>query len=325
MSSSESQPQDMVIDEQQAAAPVPAPTKKASVPRKRKAAAQDEEAPAKEKKPRAPRKPSATDKAPKLKRTLDRPKKTADKTTAKEAENGKVAKKRRVKAEVAADAEESAEPVAKAPRKPRILTKPTDVPKRPFNQYSRFVRAHKDEFQKNNPDLDMVQVNKYFAGKWRTMTEEQKLPYRDEYLIACEEYKRTLEAMDPKKVRNMRAYQRQRRQQRRANLPKQPVSAYIEWVRSLKKGVELPAQITFVEQGKLQGSLWKALPVDQKQVYLDRYQQERDSYKAQMKAHKDKVKSDRETRRQEREQKKQARAAKAAEQQQQQSEVLASA
>jgi len=43
--------------------------------------------------------------------------------------------------------------------------------------------------------LGIVQVNKHLADKWRTMTEEQKQPYRDKYLADVEECRRTLAEM----------------------------------------------------------------------------------------------------------------------------------
>jgi len=61
-----------------------------------------------------------------------------------------------------------------------------------------FLSARRADFEKENPDMEKVDINSAMAAEWRSLTDEQKKPYIDEAAIdrakfeqLSEEYRKT--------------------------------------------------------------------------------------------------------------------------------------
>lgn len=65
-----------------------------------------------------------------------------------------------------------------APRRKKKITRDPNLPKKPLSAFMLFMQEHRPTIRASNPGANVGVVSKVAGEMWKTMTDEQKLPYQ---------------------------------------------------------------------------------------------------------------------------------------------------
>ncbi|XP_044253829.1 transcription factor A, mitochondrial [Tribolium madens] len=168
-----------------------------------------------------------------------------------------------------------------------------DKPKRPLTPYLKFVRDHRQDILKENPNLKMTQVTSQCATHWKTADPSLKAKYQNEFKIEMEEYARRYlqytesltdeqrEALKEynQEVKKSRVKREKRKMLRENDKPKRPVGAYLLYLMDQVK----TQNKTIPELMKELKGEWAELPNEKKSKYVEAAEKAKKQYDQELK------------------------------------------
>ncbi|XP_054823545.1 high mobility group B protein 6 [Prosopis cineraria] len=184
--------------------------------------------------------------------------------------------------------------------------------KRPSPPYILWSKDQWAEIKKANPEAEFKDISNMLGAKWKTVSEEEKQPYEEKYLIEKEAYLRviTKEKRESEAMKLLEEEQKQKtamelleqymqfkqetekeskksRKEKDPLKPKHPVSAFILYTNDRRAAI-LADNKSILEVSKIVGDEWKNLTEDQKRPYEEIAKKNREKYIQDMEAYKQK-------------------------------------
>ncbi|KAI9209548.1 high mobility group box domain-containing protein [Polychytrium aggregatum] len=178
------------------------------------------------------------------------------------------------------------------PASKHARTKDPNRPARPMTSYLMFCEDIRDQVREQNPSFGPHDVAKTIGQLWKTMADEERMPYttryeaaKAKYDAAIEEYHqnqapKSLQPIEPVKPGPPEA-KAKRRYNRNPNIPPRPLTSFIIFSNEVRERLrhERP-NLKPHEIVKTIGVLWRGLSDQERQPYLDQYELKMRTYKA---------------------------------------------
>ncbi|RIA80745.1 hypothetical protein C1645_838142 [Glomus cerebriforme] len=180
---------------------------------------------------------------------------------------------------------------------PPVIPVIPEEPKKPLPAYSIFYRDFFHEKHKTNPEFKVPEIAKLAGAQWTNLPVEKKNLYRDQYIQKREEfvasYDKWLYSLTPtqiaqenkrRKLEASKGGKKKIKLLKDPNLPKKPKTPYIHFVieRIDKSDIKGPGRI------KELAFEWKQLNSEDKEQYIQAYQQDKNKYENAMKEYREK-------------------------------------
>ncbi|XP_004607685.1 transcription factor A, mitochondrial isoform X2 [Sorex araneus] len=178
---------------------------------------------------------------------------------------------------------------------PRWFSSTTGYPKKPMTSYVRFSKEQLPLFKAQNPDAKNSELIRKIAQLWRELPDSDKKVYEDAYRAEWEAYKeeinRIQKQLTPSQIVSLEKEILQKRMKKKALLkkreltllgkPKRPRSAYNIFIAERFQDAKESSS-----QNKLKSvnENWKNLSSSQKQVYIQRAEDDKVRYYNEIKA-----------------------------------------
>ncbi|XP_055976751.1 transcription factor A, mitochondrial [Sorex fumeus] len=178
---------------------------------------------------------------------------------------------------------------------PRWLSAAASYPKKPMTSYVRFSKEQLPLFKAQHPDAKNSELIKKIAQLWRELPDSEKKVYEDAYRAEWEAYKEELsriqKQLTPSQIVSLEKEILQKRLKKKALLkkreltllgkPKRPRSAYnIFMAERFQETKDSSSQ----NKLKAVNENWKNLSSSQKQVYIQRAEDDKVRYYNEIKA-----------------------------------------
>lgn len=145
----------------------------------------------------------------------------------------------------------------KSKKKNKVNKDGIPAPKRATTAYIHFTQWYREELKRSGREVPKIgEFGKECAGKWNSMSDEQKEPFLDSAARDRERYKREMSIYKPA---------------RDANKPKRPGTAFMIFMADFRKemaGKEPEGGVAAM--AKLGGERWRSMTDDDKQPYVER-------------------------------------------------------
>ncbi|BES91811.1 Transcription factor A [Nesidiocoris tenuis] len=162
-------------------------------------------------------------------------------------------------------------------------------PKRPISGFLKFASHVRPTLVKENPSLNVTQLAKLTASKWKEADESLKKKFSDEYLedkkkydTALKEYNAAMSKLDPKvviareeeirreKQEKLKSQEKRAMLKRKADLgqPKKPLSSYLMFLQDQRSE---QGELPYKEWVAKMTQKWKNMGESEKQTYQSRY------------------------------------------------------
>ncbi|KAF7828162.1 high mobility group B protein 6-like [Senna tora] len=184
--------------------------------------------------------------------------------------------------------------------------------KRPSPPYILWSKDQWAEIKKANPEAEFKDITNMLGAKWKTISEEEKQPYEEKYLIEKEAYLRVV-AKEKRESEAMKLLEEEQKQKTAMELleqymqfkletekeckknkkekdplkPKHPVSAFILYTNDRRAAI-LAENKTILEVSKITGEEWKNMTEEQKRPYEEIAKKNKEKYVQEMEAYKQK-------------------------------------
>ncbi|XP_068161560.1 transcription factor A, mitochondrial [Antennarius striatus] len=179
-----------------------------------------------------------------------------------------------------------------------LTSQPSGPPKRPLTGFIRYFLQQQPILPKRYQEIKMVDVTKMIAQEWRTMSPEQKQPFKNASLQAMAQFKVDLQryqalltpaqlqqqAQEKKQRLAKKKASRKRRELTSLGIPKRsrsPFNIYMSDHFEEASGATPPEKLKSLAQS------WKNLFSHQKKVYIQLSEDDKIRYKNEMKAWQD--------------------------------------
>jgi len=157
----------------------------------------------------------------------------------------------------------------KKQKKPKVNKDGVPAPKRATTAYINFTQWYREELKKSGRPIPKIgDFGKECAGKWNTMSEEEKKPFLETASRDRERYKREMAVFKPA---------------RDANKPKRPGTAFMLFMGDFRKemaGKEPEGGVAAL--AKLGGERWRNMTEEDKKPYVEKQNVEKIRYEANM-------------------------------------------
>ncbi|KAK4262868.1 hypothetical protein QN277_028368 [Acacia crassicarpa] len=184
--------------------------------------------------------------------------------------------------------------------------------KRPSPPYILWSKDQWAEVKKANPEADFKEISNMLGAKWKTISEQEKQPYEEKYLVEKEAYLRVI-TKERREIEAMKLLEEEQKQKTAMELleqymlfkqetgkeskksrkekdplkPKHPVSAFLLYTNDRRAAI-LAENKTILEVSKIAGEEWKNLTEDQKRPYEEMAKKNKEKYLQDMEAYKQK-------------------------------------
>lgn len=154
-------------------------------------------------------------------------------------------------------------------KKPKVNKDGVPAPKRATTAYITFTQWYREEMKKSGRQIPRIgDFGKECAGKWNTMSDEDKQPFLSAAARDRERYKREMAVYKPA---------------RDANKPKRPGTAFMLFMGDFRKemaGKEPEGGVAAL--AKLGGERWRGMSEEDKRPYVERQNEEKMKYEQNM-------------------------------------------
>lgn len=154
-------------------------------------------------------------------------------------------------------------------KKPKVNKDGVPAPKRATTAYITFTQWYREEMKKSGRQIPRIgDFGKECAGKWNTMSDEDKQPFLSAAARDRERYKREMAVYKPA---------------RDVNKPKRPGTAFMLFMADFRKemaGKEPEGGVAAL--AKLGGERWRGMTEDDKRPYVERQNEEKMKYETNM-------------------------------------------
>ncbi|CAN7937627.1 unnamed protein product [Ixodes hexagonus] len=154
-------------------------------------------------------------------------------------------------------------------KKPKVNKDGVPAPKRATTAYITFTQWYREEMKKSGRQIPRIgDFGKECAGKWNTMSDEDKQPFLGAAARDRERYKREMEVYKPA---------------RDVNKPKRPGTAFMLFMADFRKemaGKEPEGGVAAL--AKLGGERWRGMTEEDKRPYVERQNEEKVKYETSM-------------------------------------------
>lgn len=168
-----------------------------------------------------------------------------------------------------------------------------EQPKKPAGgAFGVFMNEKRPEFIKALPGQPVSAVSKMGGGKWKGLSDAQRVPYQKKYEEKKAKFEKDMAAflaaggVKQKGATALRSEKRKAKEGKKKkdpNAPKQPAGGgygvfFSENRESITKS--LPAGHKMTDVGKAGGEKWRSMSEAQKKPYVDKFEKKREAYKA---------------------------------------------
>ncbi|XP_064489308.1 high mobility group protein DSP1-like isoform X2 [Ornithodoros turicata] len=164
-------------------------------------------------------------------------------------------------------------------KKPKVNKDGVPAPKRATTAYITFTQWYREEMKKSGRQIPRIgDFGKECAGKWNTMSDEDKQPFLSAAARDRERYKREMAVYKPA---------------RDVNKPKRPGTAFMLFMADFRKemaGKEPEGGVAAL--AKLGGERWRSMTEEDKRPYVERQNEEKMKYEQNMEEYRRKTPSD---------------------------------
>ncbi|XP_054922957.1 uncharacterized protein [Dermacentor andersoni] len=154
-------------------------------------------------------------------------------------------------------------------KKPKVNKDGVPAPKRATTAYITFTQWYREEMKKSGRQIPRIgDFGKECAGKWNTMSDEDKQPFLSAAARDRERYKREMAVYKPA---------------RDVNKPKRPGTAFMLFMGDFRKemaGKEPEGGVAAL--AKLGGERWRGMSEEDKRPYVERQNEEKIKYEQNM-------------------------------------------
>ncbi|KAL1420084.1 hypothetical protein MTO96_024613 [Rhipicephalus appendiculatus] len=154
-------------------------------------------------------------------------------------------------------------------KKPKVNKDGVPAPKRATTAYITFTQWYREEMKKSGRQIPRIgDFGKECAGKWNTMSDEDKQPFLSAAARDRERYKREMAVYKPA---------------RDVNKPKRPGTAFMLFMGDFRKemaGKEPEGGVAAL--AKLGGERWRGMTEEDKRPYVERQNEEKMKYEQNM-------------------------------------------
>lgn len=154
-------------------------------------------------------------------------------------------------------------------KKPKVNKDGVPAPKRATTAYITFTQWYREEMKKSGRQIPRIgDFGKECAGKWNTMSDEDKQPFLSAAARDRERYKREMAVYKPA---------------RDVNKPKRPGTAFMLFMADFRKemaGKEPEGGVAAL--AKLGGERWRGMSEEDKRPYVERQNEEKMKYEQNM-------------------------------------------
>jgi len=202
-------------------------------------------------------------------------------------------------------------------------SKTTGAPKRKRNAYTFFSNHIRPSVRQEYPTYNFAEISKCIAAKWATQTPEEKKPFEEQALadqkrweeemknsstesktknqsvqpkhgVAGKSPRTNLLPSDTEKKTTKKKKSRKRKLPKDPNMPKKALSQYNMFLREkhgqIKQKLiqENGSSVTEAEVMKQVGEAWRKLPLEEKEYYTRKSQEDNERYKHEMSIYEEK-------------------------------------
>ncbi|XP_070544307.1 transcription factor A, mitochondrial-like isoform X2 [Ptychodera flava] len=173
-----------------------------------------------------------------------------------------------------------------------------DKPKRPLSPFLKYLRENREYFESSNPGTGYRKIVEIAGEEWRSMPEDEKKPYEDEFKAAFAQYKEEekeflaglteeqLDAMKEHLGEKKKSLVKKRLAKRKVKLgrPKRFIPAVGFYIRdklneASKEGISNQERKDMFARVSLE---WKNVPDYEKQPYIEMSENDRKRYEEEM-------------------------------------------
>ena len=170
--------------------------------------------------------------------------------------------------------------------KKKTVKKDKNAPKKPLSGYVFFSIEERPNILKEDPNIGFGDISKKLSEKWKSLSENEKIPYinksnDDKERFKTEMEKYNISVSEPNEEENKN--DKKKRKKKNKDAPKKPLSAYLFFsMEERPKITEKDPNLKFVDITKMVAEKWKSLNEKDKAPYVTKANNDKERFKKDM-------------------------------------------